>query len=297
MGRAFLNGIELNYHRLPSRGPEVVLVHGLATSLAFWYFKILPLFAPDYNLTLYDLRGHGRSGMPPSGYTTADMADDLDALLDHLGITNVHLVGHSFGGAVALHYTVLHPVRVASLTLADARIRSLQPTQRLADWPESETFKCILKQANPSAPLDHPEMGSLFLEIVAEAQVNGKPIQNASANVVLPFGWSGNKPSETALRWLQLVRTTTARHDISASAGLTPEKISAVHNPVLAIFGERSNCLPSLEGIRRCIPDCKTAIVPQAGHFHPVTRPLYFGTVVRDFLRTAEAGKRHGAGA
>ncbi len=287
MGRALLNGIELNYHRCPVSGPEVVLVHGLATSLAFWYFKVLPLLATDHTLTLYDLRGHGWSTMPPWGYTTADMAADLHALLDHLGISRVHLVGHSYGGAIALHYSVLHPERVSSLTLADTRVRCLQPTQRLEDWPDGEAFGRVLKQINAAAPLDHPEIAYLFLEVLAEAQVSGKAVQDLGANVALPFGWSAASPSDTARRWLQLLRTTTARHDIVASAGLTPENISRVRKPVLAIFGERSHCLPSLRGIQRCLPHCEAAIVPQAGHFHPTSRPLYFAHAVRRFLNTA----------
>ena len=80
-------------------GPDVVMVHGLAANLAFWYLKIVPHFTPHYRVTAYDLRGHGRSEMPPTGYTTRDLAEDLIALLDERGIEKAHLVGHSIGGS------------------------------------------------------------------------------------------------------------------------------------------------------------------------------------------------------
>ena len=63
---------------------------------------MIPSLARDYHVTAYDLRGHGRSGMPPAGYGTSDMACDLHSLLDRLDTSQIHLVGHSYGGAVAL---------------------------------------------------------------------------------------------------------------------------------------------------------------------------------------------------
>ena len=69
-----------------------VLVHGLATNLAFWYFSVLPLLGSDYTVTLYDLRGHGLA-IAPVGKHAADMAQDLVTLLDHVGIRRAHIIG------------------------------------------------------------------------------------------------------------------------------------------------------------------------------------------------------------
>src|SRR5215470_3923803 len=103
---ANVNGIKFHFQRV-GKGPDVVMIHGLAANLAFWYFRIIPFLMIDFCITAYDLRGHGKSEMSDSGYTSADMAADLDALLDHLGVEKAHLVGHSFGGQVALHYATL----------------------------------------------------------------------------------------------------------------------------------------------------------------------------------------------
>lgn len=126
MPRATVNDVSIHYQQA-GHGPDLVMIHGLFGNLAFWYLSVLPALVRDFRVTLYDLRGHGYSDMPRSGYTSSHMAADLKELLDHLGVKQAHLVGHSFGGAVALHFAVLHPIHVLSLTLADARVPSLQP--------------------------------------------------------------------------------------------------------------------------------------------------------------------------
>ena len=55
-------------------------------------------------MTMYDLRGHGRSGSPPRGYSPRVMADDLRDLMDALAIDRAHIISHSFGGQIALHF-------------------------------------------------------------------------------------------------------------------------------------------------------------------------------------------------
>jgi pimeloyl-ACP methyl ester carboxylesterase len=198
------------------------------------------------------------------------------------------MVGHSYGGAVALHYTVLHPERVASLTLADARIRSLQPTQRLADWPKADVWGRMLKEFDIPVSLDEPEMGYRFLEALAQARMQGKEVKSATARLFLPFGLS-KQSRRTAERWLQLLRTTTARNDFTATAGLTLDKICRVHQPVLAIFGEYSHCLPSCWELKQRLRNCRVVIVPRAGHFHPMVRPAFFARKLRKFLNEAVA--------
>ena len=60
-----------------------LLIHGLAANLAFWYGRIAPELAQRHRVVMFDLRGHGRSSMPKSGYGCGQMADDARALLDH----------------------------------------------------------------------------------------------------------------------------------------------------------------------------------------------------------------------
>ncbi|WP_326555607.1 alpha/beta fold hydrolase [Micromonospora sp. NBC_01813] len=103
--------------------PTAVLIHGIATdNLASWYLSLAyPLASAGFRVVMYDLRGHGRSDRPPTGYRVDDLVDDLAALLDELGIAGpVHLLGNSLGGTIAFGYAVRHPGRVASIVAVEA---------------------------------------------------------------------------------------------------------------------------------------------------------------------------------
>ena len=108
------NGVTINY-RTVGKGEDVVFIHGLGANCAFWHLNVLLPLGRKYRVTVYDLRGHGYSTMPSSGYTSEDMADDLHHLINHLGIKKAHLIGHSLGGVIALHYAALYPERVSSI--------------------------------------------------------------------------------------------------------------------------------------------------------------------------------------
>src|SRR5262249_4162706 len=126
MPKANVNGLNMHYQQ-SGQGRDLVMVHGLFSDLAFWYVSVLPALARGFRGTVYDLRGHGFTDMPPQGYTVSAMAADLHGLLDQLGIERAHFVGHSFGGAVSLCYATLYPERVWSVTLVDASVPGLQP--------------------------------------------------------------------------------------------------------------------------------------------------------------------------
>ncbi|MDQ1287102.1 MAG: Hydrolase [Actinomycetota bacterium] len=137
MPTAFINGLTVNYLRLDGRSdtgprPVAVFVHGLGTdSLASFYLTLAaPVSAAGIDVLAYDLRGHGRSGRPPEGYTLADFTADLTGLLDELAVDRpVHLVGNSFGGTLAFAVAAAHPDRVASVV----SIESEPPTPAWAD--------------------------------------------------------------------------------------------------------------------------------------------------------------------
>lgn len=110
-------------HACRTDPPIAVLIHGVATdNLASWYLSLAyPLATAGFRVVMYDLRGHGRSDRPPTGYRVDDLVDDLAALLDELQIAGpVHLLGNSLGGTIAFGYAVRHPGRVASIVAVEA---------------------------------------------------------------------------------------------------------------------------------------------------------------------------------
>jgi pimeloyl-ACP methyl ester carboxylesterase len=279
------NEVELNYLQLGD-GPDLVMVHGLAASLAYWYLRIAPALAECFRVTMYDLRGHGLSEMPPAGYTTDVMAADLAGLMNALGIERAHLVGHSFGGAVALHFAMAHPVRAETLSLLDCRVNSLQPIRGLDELDHWESRRQSLLAAGIPVPEGTPRIVYAMLEELVpdggltSPQPEGVPGSQGLPGLIAGNGaWNPN--SRAGKRWSKLVASTSFADDMKAVVGLTPERIAGVHKPTLLSYGADSGCLRTCRGLESLWPHSHVSVHPELGHFFPSVRP---DLVVADVL-------------
>jgi pimeloyl-ACP methyl ester carboxylesterase len=126
MDKPNVNGIQIAYERHGS-GTPLVLLHGYPLDHTIWD-EVVPLLESDFDLIVPDLRGFGQSDLVEEQYTVADMAADVAALLDELGIENTYIAGHSMGGYVALAFVRNTPERVSGLGLV--------ASQALGDTPE-----------------------------------------------------------------------------------------------------------------------------------------------------------------
>jgi pimeloyl-ACP methyl ester carboxylesterase len=97
----------------PANGPAVMLVHGFPENWWEWRELIGPLAADGYRVLCPDLRGAGSSSAPRCKYRKDEMADDLAAVLDQLGVASVNLVAHDWGGPVAFIMMLRHPEKVS----------------------------------------------------------------------------------------------------------------------------------------------------------------------------------------
>jgi pimeloyl-ACP methyl ester carboxylesterase len=102
-----------------AKGDPILLVHGYAADSQDWLWHIPGLVRAGYRVIAPDLRGHGHSSAPESGYRPEDTAGDLVRLLDRLGIERVVAIGHSMGGMVVTALAVEHPERVRALVCVD----------------------------------------------------------------------------------------------------------------------------------------------------------------------------------
>lgn len=211
--------------------PQVVMLHGLVIdNLSSWYYTIANPMALVADVHLYDLRGHGRSEMPATGYTVADNVDDLEALLDLWGIDGpVHLVGNSFGGVVSLAFAHRHPERVASLFLIEAHFA-------VEGWGEHMA-------------------GSLALAAFGldEDAVQGWLAENAD-----------RKLSRLAKRSERFLTETSLIDDLQAEQpiGWLPE----ISCPTYAMYGSESDILDRARELEAKVPGCELEIVPECSH-------------------------------
>ncbi|MFQ6079981.1 MAG: PilZ domain-containing protein, partial [Thermodesulfobacteriota bacterium] len=185
----------------------------------------------------------------------------------------------------------LHPQRVSSLTIADSRVRALQPTNYPRDWPDSERAMRKLKELGLAVPEDETDSGLWLLEQLASPKWQQARHELKGSPLLIPFGgW--NDGQRTAERWLELLRTTAARKELTSLAGLTLNQLSKINHPILAVYGECSTVLPSFRGLRDLLLHCKSAIIPGAGHFYPLTRPKLFVSIISRFLKELERKDR-----
>ena len=121
MAYARLNDVNL-YYEVHGSGEPVLLIPGLGSDAGTWT-TFLPDLNNGYKTILLENRGSARSSKPDGAYTTQTMAQDSVALLDHLGIERVHLIGKSMGGMIAQVLAARYPERVQSLVLACTLMR------------------------------------------------------------------------------------------------------------------------------------------------------------------------------
>ena len=116
------SGAEIYYEQYGS-GTPLLILHGNSQSLAVFY-PFLRTFLPDFQVILMDSRGHGRSRLSVHtalhGFSTEDMADDVIALLNHLHLSSVHLLGFSDGANIGLEIACKYPERLKTLICISA---------------------------------------------------------------------------------------------------------------------------------------------------------------------------------
>jgi pimeloyl-ACP methyl ester carboxylesterase len=114
-GYAEVNGIKL-YHEVQGQGEPLVLIHGGLTTIGEMRGWVRPL-ARTRRVVAVEMQGHGRTADTDRPLSFATLADDLAALLDHLGIPKADVVGHSFGADCAIRAAIQHPGKVRRLVV------------------------------------------------------------------------------------------------------------------------------------------------------------------------------------
>ncbi|MFO0881126.1 MAG: alpha/beta hydrolase [Gemmataceae bacterium] len=269
-------GLGTHYQQAGSAGaPDVVLVHAVTSNLAVWMFiGLLDTLGQEFRVTAYDLRGHGLTETPPDGYTSADLAEDFAALHEALQLGPAYLVGHSFGGVVALEAALRYPDRVKGVIVADSYFPGLAAFE--PNLPDASVW-LDLRGVFGAAGLElgpRVDFETLF-EVVArltpeQRKVIHKQMGPASAR------WLAGLP--------RLADTTCGR-DLFAVAGLTAQRICSVTQPVVALYDEYSPFLATCRFLEENLADCTVDMVPGAKHLAPVQNPTGFVERVQKHLR------------
>jgi pimeloyl-ACP methyl ester carboxylesterase len=251
------NGIEQHVQQVGSGTPTVVCVHGIGTdSLASFYFTLAkPLADAGCRVVMYDLRGHGRTDRPATGYSLDHYVDDLTALLDTLDLTGpVYLLGNSFGGTVSFSFAVRYPYRVAGLAVVES-----EPATRA--WADKMA-------ANLTRAATELTRGEAFTWITGR------------------YGRHTTKLARSAARMLH---TTTLVADLPASTVPTDAELRALDCPVLAVYGADSDLADLAGPLAAQLRRCTTALVPGQDHSVMVGAPAALADLLLPWLQRCQA--------
>jgi pimeloyl-ACP methyl ester carboxylesterase len=271
------NGLKMHYQQA-GQGPDVVLVHGVTGDLSIWFLcKAIQTLSSRYRVTAFDLRGHGYTDAPPDRYTSADHAADLFGLMDVLGIERGTLVGHSFGGVIAMHAAVLAPERVETLVFSDPYFPGLRHLEDVSRWGHWKDFRAEASSAGVELSDEHwYDLGRFFDQVL---DLDGEKMLRFRQAVGLP-----------ALNRLLRLGKTTCGDDSKAVAGLTADLIAGVSQPSLALFGEHSPFLATAQYLVDTLPNCRSTIVPNAKHRAPEENPEEFLRLLVEYLDSVHDG-------
>ncbi|MFC1888310.1 alpha/beta fold hydrolase [Thermodesulfobacteriota bacterium] len=280
---AKVNDLKFHYQQQGS-GPDVVLIHGMGGNMSFWHANTtLTNLMKEFRVTVYDLKGHGYSTFTDDGYKSSDMADDLAGLMDAIGLEKAYLVGHSFGGMVALHTAISHPEKVAGTVLTEVSVPALAHVVDLDKWKYKEARKKKLMEIDPNLPTYLDGFNMYLLEY---------RLRNAEVDKNLPLDKFGMRKGlkRIAKRVLKLLDETTAKKDMKDPASLTEESFIQVTQPTLALYGQYSPLVPIATFLSDNLANCVKVEVPEAGHLFPARLPEAFVKNIRDFIVTVEEG-------
>ena len=245
----------------PADGPPVLLSPGLGGSAAYWTPNLAAL-AEQYRVILYDHRGTGRSdrALQPD-LDVDDMADDLLALLDGLGLDRVRLVGHAAGGLIGLAIALRHPERLASLVVINGFAR-----------PDPHFVRCMetrLALLEHSGVVPFVRAQPLFLYPARWIAQHWDRLEAAEAGHIAEFQGAANVEARIG---------ALARFDISGRLG-------EIETPVLLIAAEDDMLVPDLcsERLEQGLPHARLERM-RGGHACNVTAPDEFNRHLLEFM-------------
>ncbi|HEX9889602.1 MAG TPA: alpha/beta hydrolase [Nitriliruptorales bacterium] len=267
--------------RAVGHGPDVaLLLHGWPEDGTAWR-RVAPLLtSAGYRVVAPDLKGFGRSEAPHGGYDPETLADEMAQLIRNLHVRKAVVVGHDWGGAVALATAFRHPGRVVKLVIVDSPYRKL-------DLRRAWHIPLLNLPILPEAAFAHGGEA-----LVRAALRHGSVVSEAfTDDVVAQYAASvGTNPKA----WLAYYRTLSRRAVMDRAVRSVRRAVPGLPNPgapnrlrvpVRVIWGERDPATPLhlAQGVADDLGG-DLVTIPGVGHFPHEEDPLRFAQAVVDFV-------------
>jgi aminoacrylate hydrolase len=252
------------YYETAGSGPPLLLVPGLAGSAHFWRLQV-PRLAQRFTVVLHDHRGVGRSSRDAIVYSIEQMAGDVLALMDHLGIDDAALIGQSTGGAIGQYLAAMQPQRIARLVLSS--------TWTHADAYFRRQFE-LRRDMLRSAGIDiYTRTGTLLLYPAEWLRDHDLEIAKAEARSI-----ADASSAEILLSRIDALLRFDGR-DLAPRISCPTLVIAALDDRVTPPYFSHA--------LAQAIPGARLVLLDGGGHFVPLVEPERYAEVVLDFLTEA----------
>ncbi len=279
-----LNDVRL-YYRVAGQPPEkkapVLFLHGGPGYNSYSFSKLMGARLERVRRMVYlDQRGCGRSERPWDGrYSLEVLVADLEALRQELGVERWVLLGHSFGGTLALEYAARHPQRVAGLVyvdgFSDARTTFASWKQQLERLHPGR----LAATASPEDPHDYARLMRALQDLDTQSFFDGMQFRQASYREQQEA-----VDAESGLRNTGELSQALFSRELPTYRFTAPERVTP---PVLVIGGRYDHAigLESLKALARALPRATFLEYEESGHFPYLEEADRFERDVSDFLQ------------
>lgn len=258
MAFADVNGQHLYYQDTGGTGPVIVFSHGLMMDHDMFAPQVEAL-RDRYRCITWDERGHGETATEnPEPFSYYDSADDLAALLDHLGVERAVLAGMSQGGFLSLRCALTHPERVQALVLLDTQAGKEQEDKLPMYQQLIGTF---MEQGLT------PMIGNTIAQIILGSDFADVDTWQAKWQKISPANVGNN------------FQALTSRDDITG-------RLHEISQPALVVHGDADIAIPLEQGriMANQLPDADLVIIPGAGHAANLSHPEPVNRALEVFL-------------
>ncbi len=245
----------------PENGPVVCITHSLASDSGMWGEQMQPLLAAGFRVLRVDMRGHGGSDPVAGDYTMEQLAGDTAAVVDALGIRQVHYIGLSIGGMIGQAFALAHGDKLKSMLLCDTMPQT--PPDAKAAWGPRVK---MVREANSVAPLADATMERWFTDAF--------------------------KPRHPG-RWKQIrdtIAATTPAGYLGCAAAIQNfdfvPRLPSIKTPTLVVCGAEDPGTPPAgnKRIAELIPSGRYQEIPNARHFPNVEQAEVFNRIMTAWL-------------
>lgn len=253
------------YYEVDGSGPALMLVHAGVAHLRMWDEQAAA-WHDRFQVIRYDTRGFGRTTTEDVPYSNRD---DLRRLLEHLGVSQAHVLGASRGGSIAVDFTLEEPGRVASLTLVGAGLGGFDGPDDGIDWDEMEE---IWKAKRWEELVER--------EVQIWTDGIGQPADRVAPDVrqrMTEWGLENYRAEQPAEKAQPLQPPAAGR-------------LGEIHVPTLVTWGDidAPSVLAASEFMAKEIAGARRHVFSGVAHMVNLERPTEFNRLVGDFLEESD---------